>query len=345
MHWWKNLAIETQLQGIHTVKIVVAILIGFALMESVAGAHAIWMIITIIIIMLTDVNINVQMNKAVSRVLGTALGAGLGIGVVWIQFATPLLTLILVGVIVIFCYAKYTHRLSDYAASIGLATFSMIAINPDASLMFGVDRAFEIIVGIVISLLVSRYFFPVRSSRMLSLYIDKNWREIKNYAYQILIENKNRREHVEILESEHKILRGRETIEQVIRIKPFSKSNQIDPAFREITRYQMGVYRYITLIDLILHRELLSDAFDTAAHRDAIDRCNQAVIDVVENIASDNPSSFLMTLDQAVQGLVACLNRPAFSAEKTADQSLIFLYQRLHAVFSSVSGIVMGSPH
>jgi uncharacterized membrane protein YccC len=328
MRKFNNIAVGTKLEIIHAIKIIIAVLLGFIAIHIDPDPHAVWIIISIIIIMMTHASVSVQIEKAISRVIGTCVGATLGIVVILMHNNLITNAIILILVTGAFYVIRLKRLLSEYAALLGLVTFTMVIVAPNATWLFGVARAGEIIIGIIISLLVSLFIYPITSNEMLKLYLEKNWQQIIAYTQKILVEDLSRNQDDAVREIEYKILQRHSNIEQLLRIKPISKRHKTQPYLILLSRYQLGIYRYITLIDVALHSHINAEQQDTINYRNIIKDCSSKLIYAFENINSINADALILELEQSIKQLKQFCKLDA-NWDIPADVAIIFNLQRI----------------
>lgn len=151
-------------RAIHSVKTVIACLLGFAVARLLHVANQQWIIITILVVMCAQSRVGALMQKSYMRFLGTLIGgviAALALFFFGSDLSVIILTLCLATLW--FSYiAESPSALSD-AGTIGVVTVAIILLSPQQSLSLAIDRFLEINLGIVIALLVSRFVWPLHS--------------------------------------------------------------------------------------------------------------------------------------------------------------------------------------
>lgn len=151
-------------RAIHSVKTVVACLLGFAAAQLLHVVNQQWTIITILVVMCAQPRVGALVQKSYMRFLGTLIG-GVIAALTLVFFGSDLNVIILVLCLATlwFSYiAESPSALSD-AGTIGVVTVAIILLSPQQSLSLAMDRFLEINLGIVIALLVSRFVWPLHS--------------------------------------------------------------------------------------------------------------------------------------------------------------------------------------
>lgn len=182
-------------RAIHSVKTVIACLLGFLVARLLHLINEQWIIITILVVMCAQSRIGAMLQKSYMRFLGTLIG-GVIAGLTLITFgANP------IAIIAVLCLAalwfsyiaESPSALSD-AGTIGVVTVAIILLSPQQSLAYAADRFLEINLGIVIALLVSRFLWPLHSRTRLLHGITITLTELNNF-YELLM-------HVEFINTE-----------------------------------------------------------------------------------------------------------------------------------------------
>ena len=332
-----KLSVDAKLDAIHIIKIMVAVLIGYFIVHINPEPHATWIILSIIIIMMSHASVSVQMEKAFSRAFGTCIGAALGILVLLMHNGLITNAIILMFVTASFCYIRIKKFISDYATILGLATFVMVIVAHNADWTYGVARAGEIILGITISLLVSNLIYPISSNKMLNLYLDKNWHQLLKYTKKALLEDVSRNEDASIREMEYKILQRHSNIEKILRIKPFTKRQQTHPELTLLARYQLGIYRYVTHINIALHSQINHEPCISPELKDSFRRCCNTLIEILSKINNIDIEK-LNGLSTCING-IKDLSNPQTSSAIPADTAIIFSMQRIIVLLEKIQEI------
>jgi uncharacterized membrane protein YccC len=322
-----QLTITNKLNILHTFKLIVALIIGAIVLKIYHEPHDVWIIITIVIIMTAHQSLAIQINKASTRIIGTIAGAGLAIVVILLQPPFWLNLIILAIVTAAFSAVYYKKIISDYAFILGLITYGMVALNPQATWLLGVERAVEIIVGIIIALLVSAILFPIDSKIFLQLSIEKNWQLLAKLADGVILQRKNRFSSPEIIQLEQQILKQQQEVNSLLNVKTFHKAKLSDNHFRLQNRYQLAIYRYLIQLEVIL-----LEPSGCAVFNDKL-LLLKAVID---NLSS--PLFESLADDYAQQIVSLKLDTPSATSSKDIEQQaiLLFVLKRLNVLFQRI---------
>jgi uncharacterized membrane protein YgaE (UPF0421/DUF939 family) len=149
---------------IHSFKTALACLIGYVLVLTTKLPEAQWIVITILVVMSAQPSIGSLYIKAKMRFWGTVLGAiTAAITVLLFHDNHVELAFALFVVTLFFAYIAATPGDINYIGTLGAVTVVIIILFPGATLATAGERFIEIVLGIIISFLVSRFVFPIRS--------------------------------------------------------------------------------------------------------------------------------------------------------------------------------------
>ncbi len=147
---------------VHSLKTGLACIIGLLLTKITPLSQ--WLIITILVVMCAQQSVGSMLQKSYMRFLGTIFGAAsaiLTLAVFGDSFIARGTTLILS--ILFFSYLATSDKSYSDAASLGAVTVIIILIAPNPTVHNGLERCFEISLGILIAGLVSQLIFPIHA--------------------------------------------------------------------------------------------------------------------------------------------------------------------------------------
>jgi uncharacterized membrane protein YgaE (UPF0421/DUF939 family) len=162
----QNPAIQQRL--INSFKTIVACSIGIVIGLLTHLSMPQWILIAILVVMVTNFRLGGALKKSYLRIAGTAIGAivaslllfFLGTNLVYIYIAL----LILIG---LFAYLGTSPTDISQLGLLGAVTSVIILYAQPPSFHVAAERSIENIIGIVIALGVTRWLFPIRSSKVL----------------------------------------------------------------------------------------------------------------------------------------------------------------------------------
>lgn len=164
---WVKATLLTQRFG-HALKTGLAILIGILLARLSGLQNEQWVLITIIVVMSSQINVGSLVQRSLMRLGGTCAGALVALLTIYFLpvSQTELLVVAVISSIGFVWLAGSPGSLS-YVGTLGAATVMIILMGGHVSIELAESRVFEIIMGVLISLAVSMMVFPVRAGHLL----------------------------------------------------------------------------------------------------------------------------------------------------------------------------------
>jgi len=246
---------EHQENTLHTVKYLLAFLIGYFVMQLLPDGKSQWVIITIAVLMGSQTIIGLQVNRALLRLLGTLVGAALGL----ITISLPHQPIIIVSSIIIaalfFSILTYGNSDLSYISTLGMTTFAITALNIQPSYSLAAYRIIDIIIGILISLFVSRLIFPLNSRRAFIISTVGNFSNVNKYIEQVFIIGAEKRNQPELVKLDAKISNTFSKQRQILKGITYEsfRKNLIKEKLYLILRYQRAIYHYLLFIDTAMN--------------------------------------------------------------------------------------------
>jgi uncharacterized membrane protein YccC len=167
---------------IHSFKAVTACILSILLIYFIGRPNALWVVVTVIVIMCAQIYVGSVIQKAMWRFVGTSFGCLLA-AIALINFgATPMSILVTVALSVfIFSYLAAGQENMPYAATLGAATTAIIMLGHPATLTLAIERFFEIGTGVLIAAVVSQFIFPIHASTHLRRLQYKTIEQLRDY--------------------------------------------------------------------------------------------------------------------------------------------------------------------
>jgi len=240
--------------SIHTFKYLLAFLIGYVVIQFIPSGKSQWVLITIAVVMGSQAVIGLQVNKAIMRILGTLVGAVLGGITLFLPHDHLVAILSLILAVLFFSFLAKRDPSRNYIAILGMATFSMIAFAVSPTYETALLRVIDILIGIGISLGVSRFVFPLNSPLALLLSVSQNIQNMSQLITLIYFEDRNRRHDDELLTLDAKISQQFEkqrTIIGALKYESLAK-HKLEKESMAILRYLRAIYYYLLFIDTSL---------------------------------------------------------------------------------------------
>lgn len=145
----------------NAIKAGIACAIGMLLSRLFFHENKQWILITIIVVMSAQINLGTTLQKALMRCLGTFGGVAISILTI-LLFKTNQMAhdIVIIISIVIFSYFAGKQNIYSYVGTLGAATVAIILFHDNVSIEYGLERMFEITLGILIAVCVSLLVFP-----------------------------------------------------------------------------------------------------------------------------------------------------------------------------------------
>ena len=279
-------------ERLHAIRAGIAALLGYGcyLFLAPKGLSAQWILITIVVIMCSNSALGTQISRSLWRMLATVIGSVLAIGVLLLPQDKGLLAVSLCLVVSVSVYISVSKSQYSYAASLGAITFCMISLANSPGLPLALARSTEILLGILISLAVSRFIFPTPSEALIKKLGLINLSRLASLYKTVLIEKKDRFNDPEIMQLDSQILESHTNQRQLhahIKFeKPFHQQNP--RVAKQFIRDEMALYRYFSVIE-VLERVLMEFKPDWQHQKNYLKNN-------LENNLENNLNSFISTL-------------------------------------------------
>jgi uncharacterized membrane protein YccC len=314
---------------LHAFKTAIAFMIAYIIYLFIPHKHIIgqWLFITIAVVMGTHSALGIQVNKSIVRTYATLAGAGFAILAIITPFWHIMLPIYLSIAAIVFTFIGVSFEKYNTVGTLGLATFSIIALSTTPTVEMAIIRTAEIILGILISLFVSRYIIPIRSSKLLKQRALINLGRVADLYQQVFIDNKHRFRTPAIIEHESKVLNSLTTQRQIkAHLKYEHKAQKKKTVSIDfIIRYQAVIYRYFTVFEVsrrILQEELKDDdLFFTL-----FEHLNESIIEFLNTFIQQYPEVPTALINQMEDERQALLT---YTHEKSAES---YILSPLHTI-------------
>ncbi len=162
----------TKIRLLNAFKTMLAVLIGYlvglTLQYLKLAPMGQWVIITILVVMAAQPNLGGALKKSTMRFVGSILGVIIALTCLALFNNNELANLIVLLLsTLVFVYFASSQSESSYAGVIGSITVAIVLLHDGASIHYGFSRGVEIIMGIIIAVIVTRYIFPIRAEHRL----------------------------------------------------------------------------------------------------------------------------------------------------------------------------------
>jgi uncharacterized membrane protein YgaE (UPF0421/DUF939 family) len=166
-----------------------------------------WVLISILIVMAAQYRVGGAIKKGYARLFATALGSCLAAAILFI-FTTHLLFLysMLFVFITLFIYLASNSKEYSYSYTLGAVTMVIIVVSNNPQLHSALDRLIEIIMGVIIAILVSRFVLPIHAEKLLYQNIATSIEYLKKLYQLSIAEEKTFKINEEGVNLEEKII-------------------------------------------------------------------------------------------------------------------------------------------
>lgn len=172
---------------INSLKATFACLLGLFIAKVFHLVQPQWVLISILIVMASQYRVGGAMIKGYSRLVATALGSSLAAMILFFFSAhVDIIYTVLFIFIAIFIYLANTFRDYSYSYALGAVTMVIIVVSNNPQLKNALDRLLEIMLGVSIAIIVTRFIYPIKAENILYKNISKTLLLLKD-VYQLFI--------------------------------------------------------------------------------------------------------------------------------------------------------------
>ena len=321
-------------ERLHAIRAGIAALLGYGcyLFLAPKGLSAQWILITIVVIMCSNSALGTQISRSLWRMLATVIGSVLAIGVLLLPQDKGLLAVSLCLVVSVSVYISVSKSQYSYAASLGAITFCMISLANSPGLPLALARSTEILLGILISLAVSRFIFPTPSEALIKKLGLINLSRLASLYKTVLIEKKDRFNDPEIMQLDSQILESHTNQRQLhahIKFeKPFHQQNP--RVAKQFIRDEMALYRYFSVIEVL--ERVLKKNYLKNNHNSFISTLCDVLINISKQVDQETIKNKIIKLKKLNTELEEIHNSPINLNNKKINQAinaLMFIQSRI----------------
>lgn len=169
---------------IHGVKTALACLIGYVITKAVDFPVDQWLIITILVVMCSQLNVGGMLQKSYMRFLGTFTGSAIALFVLHFFGQNDIAIAIAITFsAMLFSYIATGEKSYSEAGTLGVVTVVIILISDNPSFIFALERVLEITLGIIIAAVISQFVLPIHARENLTLNQANTIRKLRNYYF------------------------------------------------------------------------------------------------------------------------------------------------------------------
>lgn len=286
---------------IHSIKTVIACLIGLLSTRVIGLAAEQWVIITILVVMCAQIYVGSVMQKAYLRFLGTLLGCLFAAATLLIAGSEPIAIAVTMALSsFIFSYIGTKQESYTYAATLGAVTTAIIMLGQQPTLLFALERFLEISFGLFIATMVSQFVLPIHASvhlrRAQALTLD----QLSHFYKKALIDHFGKAEETDYHELDEEIVKSLLMQRQLAKE---SARERLGPGF-STEHFMQSLYaereilRSITFMhNALIHNTIVSNFFaqSPAAHL-FNDKVLAALAVLTKAMAPEGPEPQAITL-------------------------------------------------
>jgi uncharacterized membrane protein YgaE (UPF0421/DUF939 family) len=150
-------------------------------------AQPAWVLMSILIIMASQYRLGGAMMKSYLRLIATAMGASIGGGLLYFfPHHFGIIYIIFLTLTAIFIYFAIESKNFSYFFTLGTSTMAIIIVSSHPELKSAFERMVEIMTGVCIAMLVTRFVFPIHAEKLLYEKIATTLQMLKK-IYQLFI--------------------------------------------------------------------------------------------------------------------------------------------------------------
>lgn len=322
--------------GIHALKVAMAFALGLFLMHIFNLKMGRWMIVSAAIVMAVSTSTGAILHKSYFRVIGTILGALFAAGVIYFFNGHP----VIIGLSVIFVGFLFTwlaNSFGDYETSsvLGIATFVLVVMQDTPTVYFVAVRAGEVLLGILVAFIVSRFVLPLSSERAFRESFQENIKNLTDF-YELKLLKFDQHLIAETKVIDLKLLksftRQRESINEMGIENKFRIRNKIDLAqYDNILHHQRVLYRAIcTLAYCCVTCQESAGLFQQLPESAMFKEVIAAQLDHLACGRFEKyDKAVLMTAAMALQDRLKCIAETSDTSRKMVEYSMALNVQRM----------------
>ncbi|MGE3920401.1 MAG: FUSC family protein [Gammaproteobacteria bacterium] len=240
---------------INSIKTAIACLIGYLIVEISDVPQSPWVLVTIVVVMSAQITVGSTIIKSYMRFWGTFFGAAAAAIIflvtrnnVWLVGFTLFWTNLL------FSYIAGSSKDISTAGTLGGVTVAMILLANTPTLQTAGIRFIEINLGILISLLVTKFVFPIRASDILRSNFITTFSSLADY-YKERMFYKFSGEYHELSDLEEKVISALSTQRKLLHEleTEVGRNKKKLIIYQNIIADEVKIFRCINLMNYSFH--------------------------------------------------------------------------------------------
>lgn len=182
-----NYVVYNEYAFVNSLKAILACCIGLLLSITLHLEQPQWMLISIVIVMASQYRLGGALKKGYARLLATSIGSGFASLILLLFAGHPIVVYCLLFIITaIFIYFANTTQENAYSFTLGAVTMVIILISNNPSPSNALERFYEILIGVVLAMLISRFVLPIHAEKVLYQNF-ANTMNLLNQVYRLFI--------------------------------------------------------------------------------------------------------------------------------------------------------------
>lgn len=271
---------------IHSIKTALACLIGFCVTKALKLHADQWVIITILVVMCTQMSVGSMLRKSYMRFLGSLSGSVLAI-IAIVVFGGNVISIAATITFAAFLFSFIATAGKKYsgAGTLAAVTTAIILIGQNPTVSIASERFLEISLGILIAALVSQLVLPIHASLHLRLTQAKTVRMLHKYYVLTLITDPSEKNVLAYRELDEKIVKSLSSQRRLARQskrEPFGVKVDIDN-FSDLLYSEKEIFRSIASMHYAY--KMLPSGQKVLSTLPAVVAFHHKIFDVFEKIA------------------------------------------------------------
>lgn len=322
-------------RSINSLKTAIACTIGYIIVLFSPLKQSSWIVVTIIVVMSAQSTIGGLLIKSYMRFWGTLSGAIVSIIILMILSHNHIaIGMVLFIAILFFTYIAGSNKDISAAGQLGSVTTAIILLAKDPSAITALTRFSEIMLGIIIALLVSRFVFPIRARDGLKLSMIKTLSNLKLH-YQNCFD-KIVKINITVSPAEELIITAFAQQRKLIHEyeSEFHRKNNYTADYKDALENQRKIYRSINLMNYCTHvtdsaAELISQLQNLNEFNKQVESLFLALVKLIKEETKINCNTDLQTIFTLLKNESRLLLNDLDYEKTAAVNSFIFSAQYL----------------
>lgn len=237
-------------RAINSFKTAIACLIGYLIVIFSPLPQPQWIVITILVVMSAQSTMGGMLIKSHMRFWGTLAGGLISVTALFLVGNDVWgVALVLLASTLLFSYIAGSSGDMSAAGVLGGVTVVMILLSQKATVLMAGERIFEIILGIIIAFLVSKFIFPISAHTTLLRSFADTIKDLKIHFNRCLDDDSDSLtfSNLDLDEKISKAFPGQRKLIHEIAFEPGKHSREVVP-LQKMLNSLVKVYRFINML-------------------------------------------------------------------------------------------------